>query len=192
MNQCCAIDPKKSSPGDAAEIFARLEEERVIAASERFGRPAFSNQFSGSPTCIVRDVLEPSNADCCRCRRLNRCAANLTTRRVAVCWTKGSKHGTEILNFLNRLGFDASLDDLKQTLVDQDAAKGRRLLSSMAVSGFAAANIMLLSISCVVRSGTANCATFSSHFRDHCSPCRGLCRAAVFSSQRFLHSLHDA
>ncbi len=146
MNQCCAIDPKKSSPGDAAEIFARLEEERVIAASERLDDQRFQTSFlvpdmhcAGCIGTIERGLLSMPQVESVR--------ANLTTRRVAVCWTKGSKHGTEILNFLNRLGFDASLDDLKQTLVDQDAAKGRRLLSSMAVSGFAAANIMLLSIS---------------------------------------------
>ena len=100
MNQCCAIDPKKSSPSDAAEIFARLEEERVIAASERLDDQRFQTSFlvpdmhcAGCIGTIERGLLSMPQVESVR--------ANLTTRRVAVCWTKGSKHGTEILNFLH-------------------------------------------------------------------------------------------
>ena len=152
----------------------------MIAASERLDDQRFQTSFlvpdmhcAGCIGTIERGLLSMPQVESVR--------ANLTDETG--CCPVGQKvQNTEPKSSISSTVSDLmpSLDDLKQTLVDQDAAKGRRLLSSMAVSGFAAANIMLLSISVWSGAEPQNCATFSSHFRDHCSPCRGLCRAAVF------------
>ncbi|MFO0992699.1 MAG: heavy metal translocating P-type ATPase [Hyphomicrobiales bacterium] len=77
---------------------------------------------------------------------------NLTARRVSVAWKDGSQEPQAFLDCLNGLGYTARPFDPRETGFMQDDAEGRRLLRALAVAGFAAANVMLLSVS--VWSGT--------------------------------------
>lgn len=73
--------------------------------------------------------------------------ANLSTRRVQVDWNAQSGSARELSTVLTNVGFKHSLFS-PDAEVDQVAAKkGRELLLALAVAGFAAANIMLLSVS---------------------------------------------
>ncbi|MEE9376238.1 MAG: heavy metal translocating P-type ATPase [Rhizobiaceae bacterium] len=73
--------------------------------------------------------------------------ANLSTRRVSVEWDTSKGNGLDIAASLEDLGFPHSLyigdDLLSNTMLET----GKQLLLSLAVAGFAAANIMLLSVS---------------------------------------------
>lgn len=72
--------------------------------------------------------------------------ANLSTRRVRVRWQTGAKNVENIRAAIESLGFDAAPFDAR--LADQgDNARSRSLLRGIAISGFAAANVMLLSVS---------------------------------------------
>jgi len=72
--------------------------------------------------------------------------ANLSTKRVTVQWQPRADSHVNFLQNLADLGFEASLFDLED--VSNSARQtGRQLLICLAVAGFAAANVMLLSVS---------------------------------------------
>ena len=71
---------------------------------------------------------------------------NLTSKRMAVEWAGARQSPTEIIEAVSRLGFKAYPFDPGRLEAAADR-EGRDLLKAMAVAGFAAANIMLLSVS---------------------------------------------
>jgi P-type Cu2+ transporter len=71
---------------------------------------------------------------------------NLTTRRLALAWRGPAALGSRLVATVEALGFRAVPYD-PQALASGDAADERQLLRAMAVAGFAAGNIMLLSVS---------------------------------------------
>ncbi|WP_281301929.1 MULTISPECIES: heavy metal translocating P-type ATPase [unclassified Iodidimonas] len=72
--------------------------------------------------------------------------ANLTTRRVRLRYRPGLQTADLLRQSIETLGFDAAPFDARLA-GEEDEARARGLLRAMAVSGFAAANVMLLSVS---------------------------------------------
>jgi Cu2+-exporting ATPase len=72
---------------------------------------------------------------------------NLSTRRVGVDWREGEARADDIVGLIEAEGYDARPIDAAALASHGDDAEGRMLLRSLAVAGFAAANIMLLSVS---------------------------------------------
>lgn len=71
---------------------------------------------------------------------------NLTTRRLTLRWSGTVEQGTALVALVQRLGYRAVPYE-PQRAADQATEEERRLLRALAVAGFAAANVMLLSIS---------------------------------------------
>ncbi|MBK1698616.1 heavy metal translocating P-type ATPase [Rhodovibrio salinarum] len=71
---------------------------------------------------------------------------NMTTRRLQVVWQGAVEQGGEMVRRLAGLGYRAVPYD-PQRLSDDDTRQEKELLRAMAVAGFAAANVMLLSVS---------------------------------------------
>ncbi len=71
---------------------------------------------------------------------------NLTTRRLVVTWCGAAAMAARLVEAVSREGFRATPYDPRQ-LATGDAEAERRLLRALAVAGFAAGNVMLLSIS---------------------------------------------
>lgn len=71
---------------------------------------------------------------------------NLSTRRLSLVWTDGAFVPRTITERLDKIGYRAAPFDPEAAEKESDA-EGRRLLRALAVSGFATANIMLLSVS---------------------------------------------
>ena len=71
---------------------------------------------------------------------------NLTTRRLNLTWTGGRERLGELSDRIRLLGYRLAPSDASDQL-SADAAQSRELLGAMAVAGFAAMNIMLLSVS---------------------------------------------
>lgn len=88
--------------------------------------------------------------------------ANLTTRRLSIAWTSGTANAGDLIHVLEALGFSvAPFDPARLERGDEIAEK--ELLRAMAVAGFAAANVMLLSVS-----------VWAGHFQDMGSATRDL------------------
>ncbi len=71
--------------------------------------------------------------------------ANLSARRATVVFEEAKANAAPLVDALGRIGFKAA--ELTPEAIDSGANAGRQLLSRLAVAGFAAANIMLLSVS---------------------------------------------
>ncbi|MBV1887395.1 MAG: cadmium-translocating P-type ATPase [Parvibaculaceae bacterium] len=72
--------------------------------------------------------------------------ANLSTKRVKVKWHPEQTNSDKVLSTLSGLGFEATPFDTR-ILNAADSEESKRLLRAVGVAGFAAANVMLLSVS---------------------------------------------
>lgn len=70
---------------------------------------------------------------------------NMSTRRLVVEWQGGPEVGLRVAETVTALGYPVAPYN-PELLKDQDDKVRRHLLSAMAVAGFAAANVMLLSV----------------------------------------------
>ena len=147
---CCqttqSATPTRGGGDNAQSISQRLDEERVRAASRQLEAYRFQTDFTvpdmHCAACIGTIERGLNSMDqVCSVR------ANLTNRTVAVVWDADIGPGAEITSFLKQLGFEANLQFAGEDNRRAMDEKGRRLLKSLAVAGFAAANIMLLSVS---------------------------------------------
>ncbi len=71
---------------------------------------------------------------------------NLGSRRLALAWRRGAADPSRLVEIVRGLGFDTAPFDA-DALAGLDDRESRRLLRTIAVTGFAAANVMLLSVS---------------------------------------------
>lgn len=112
--------------------------------------------------------------------------ANLSLKQVTVNWNTKAGKATNITKTLGQLGFGHSVRTSAADIKDEESKRGRELLYALAVAGFAAANIMLLSVS--VWSGTNDTTTQFFHMIS------GLIAipAVAFSGRPFFRSALDA
>lgn len=83
---------------------------------------------------------------------------NLSTGRLSVSWRNGAFAPRAITQTITGLGYRAAPFDPEKAEAESDA-EGRRLLRSLAVAGFATANIMLLSVAVWAGGGEMGFAT---------------------------------
>ncbi len=93
------------------------------------------------PKC-VRDIETGLNAQ----DGIKSARVNLSTSRLHVAWNADRVKSDDIVRTVSDLGFDATPIDAAADR-SPDEVEARRLLIAMAVAGFAAANVMLLSVS---------------------------------------------
>lgn len=72
---------------------------------------------------------------------------NLTAQRVAVVWRDGEAEPQDFMQTLADLGYTARPFDPRENGILSEQEEGKALLRALAVAGFAACNIMLLSVS---------------------------------------------
>lgn len=138
---CCSA----SSVPSSAALKHRLDRERLLAASHTMPDGSVQSEFIvpamhciGCIRTIERGLAELPDVKNAR--------ANLSTKRVTVQWQPHDDRHVDLLQELVNLGFEASLFDLED-ISNSARQTGRQLLICLAVAGFAAANIMLLSVS---------------------------------------------
>jgi len=110
---------------------------------------------------------------------------NLTQRRVTVAWRPDALDGRAIVGALDRLGYRARPFDPARA-ADETIAERRRLLKALAVAGFAAMNVMLLSVS--VWSGNATDITPETRDLFHWISAAIALPAAAYAGQTFFTS----
>ncbi|MEM7462685.1 MAG: heavy metal translocating P-type ATPase [Pseudomonadota bacterium] len=144
---CCDTIAKGSAnqSGVMKPDSRSVEEERLIAASRDDGDGNLQTDFTvpsmhcaGCISKIERGLSELEFVDHVR--------ANLSLKRVSVTWQKDGGSAVTIDRALSDLGFEHIPFDLDAAAKNDDQTS-RQLLLAMAVAGFAAANIMLLSVS---------------------------------------------
>lgn len=125
--------------------------------------PPELDSLGGDPAAFVRraangdEVLElmVPGAKCAGCIRkiegalsaypgVTEARLNLSTQRLRVAWREHSARAADVVALLNRLGYRAQAFDPEAAQREVDET-GRRLLLYMAVSGFAAMNVMMFS-----------------------------------------------
>ena len=123
----------------------RLEQERIVSASVRLEQGKYKTDFivpdmhcAGCIGTIERGLSDLAMVDQVR--------ANLSHKTVSVIWNDEKGRVTDVVAELNRLGFDNHVGEMGSVQEERDPAS-KSLLLSLAVAGFAAANIMLLSVS---------------------------------------------
>lgn len=138
---CCSA----SSVPSSVALKHRLDHERTLAASHTMPDGSLQTDFIvpamhciGCIRTVERGLADLPDVTSAR--------ANLSTKRVTVQWQPRADYHVNFLQSLADLGFEASLFDLED--VSSSARQtGRQLLICLAVAGFAAANVMLLSVS---------------------------------------------
>ncbi len=116
---------------------------------------------------------------------LARARLNYTTHRLTVEWSKGAFDPAGVIERLSCIGYRAypfAIDDSE----DIDARQARWLLRCLAVAGFAATNVMLLSIS--VWAGNASDITPETRDFFHWLSALIVLPAAAFAGQPFFRS----
>ena len=143
---CCGapdevvISPSTQQPGAYSE-----QEEKLRLHARSTGEATLQSDF------LV------SSMHCAACMRkiesglkklpfVKSARANLSTKRVSVHWQKEDGTASELVEALENLGFAPVPFDLELQEKDSNDT-GKRLLFATGVAGFAAANIMLLSVS---------------------------------------------
>jgi Cu2+-exporting ATPase len=110
---------------------------------------------------------------------------NFTNRRLAVDWRAGQIDATAVVNALERIGYHAHPFE-PQRAESEEAATARTLLKALAVAGFAAMNIMLLSVS--VWSGNVSDMTQETRDFFHWLSALIALPAAAYAGQPFFRS----
>jgi len=92
----------------------------------------------GACVCLIESVLARESAV-----QVGR--VNMTTRRLRIVWRGAADHAEHLVNQIERLGYRLVPFDTNMLAAAQDRT-GRALLRALAVAGFAAGNVMLMSI----------------------------------------------
>jgi P-type Cu2+ transporter len=110
---------------------------------------------------------------------------NFTTKRLSVSWRPGAEDAPALIETLERLGYRAYPFEPRR-VEGEELRYGKRLLMCLAVAGFAAMNIMLLSVS--VWSGNVSDITPETRDFFHWLSALIALPAAAFSGQPFFRS----
>lgn len=136
---CCA-------PGAEAGLLLahrdRVSDRELLLASRDLGDGLFQTDLTVSQARCAACISTIENA-LLRLDRVVAARVNLTSRRVAVKWRSGADV-PRLFEALEAAGYDATLADAPDNGGDPELT---RLLKATAVAGFAAMNIMLLSVS---------------------------------------------
>ena len=143
--RCCAV----SASNDIAPVLpdgaGRLRREELCRAGLRLADGRVQYLLS-APAIHCGHCIATIETALARCVEVDEVRVNLTLRRVSVTLKSPDADPSRVLDRLAALGFPASaLDPVGDG--EAGSAETSELLKSMAVAGFAAGNIMLLSVS---------------------------------------------
>jgi len=138
---CCSA----SSVPSSVALKHRLDHERTLAASHTMPDGSLQTDFI-VPAMHCIGCIRTIERGLAKLPDVKNARANLSTKRVTVQWQPRADRNMNFLQNLADLGFEASLFDLED-ISNSARQTGRQLLICLAVAGFAAANVMLLSVS---------------------------------------------
>lgn len=141
---CCGVPTIESLP-KAASTSAVAKENDLLAASQKLSGNQIQTDFSVPQMHCIACIRSLESA-IGSLPFVERVRANLSLKKVSVVWNADKGSALDIDQAITDTGFSHSTFDLSS---DQNAQsnKSNKLLTALAVAGFAAVNIMLLSIS---------------------------------------------
>ena len=141
---CCGVPTIDTLP-KAASTTALANENHLLAASINMGGKKFQTDFSiPQMHCIA--CIRTLESAVGNLPFVERVRANLSLKKISVVWNEGEGNALVIDQSISAAGFDHSTFDLSGGDTEQ-MNRSNKLLIALAVAGFAAVNIMLLSIS---------------------------------------------
>lgn len=143
----CCPDPAGALAlaGPSCGGFAEAHDADLRASAMKLGSGLFQSEFI-LPEMHCAGCIRTLEADLSALEGVDHVRANLSQRRVSVTWDPALTSPSKIEKTLRNLGFSPRAFDGGQ-VGRHDDATGRALVLSLAVAGFAAMNIMLLSVS---------------------------------------------
>jgi len=123
----------EAQAGVDAEAYVRTDDAGISSLNL-----AVENLHCGGCVRRIEDALKAEAA-------VTSARVNLTTRRLALHWRDDQARAEDLLTAVSELGYRLVPYD-PDLLATEAAAEDRALLRAMAVAGFAAANVMLLSV----------------------------------------------
>ncbi|HEY5598170.1 MAG TPA: heavy metal translocating P-type ATPase [Kiloniellales bacterium] len=136
---CCSFDPAGIRPF----LLAGEEAERWVSEAGP-GLKRIEILVPGATRAALMPEIEAALA---ALPGVASARLNLTGRRVAVTWRDGEAEPQHFIDRLASMGYPARPFDPRETGLAKDDHDGSGLLRALAVAGFAAGNIMLLSVS---------------------------------------------
>ena len=137
---CCHTISVETGP------LADLEEERLRAASHAPDSDILETEFHvpgmHCMACVRRIERAVATLD-----HVVDARANLSNRKVRIKWRQRDGQARDLSRAIEREGVEHAVLQIGEVAKDAGAETHRQLLLSLAVAGFAAANVMLLSIS---------------------------------------------
>ncbi|MDW6024818.1 cation-translocating P-type ATPase [Mesorhizobium sp. BAC0120] len=137
---CCGVSAELAVERERT-AGARLSEEEVKLSSRSLGNGLRQTDLS-VPGVHCGACIRTIESALAKLDGVESARVNLSTKRVSVCWREESQ--PPVVATLGRLGYAAHLFD--DTSAGKDSTL-TELIRALAISGFAAANIMLLSVS---------------------------------------------
>lgn len=143
---CCAAATLAYLSTDNPDREMDFQEQQLLQASSVIDESLMQTSFTvpGMHCVACIGKIERGLAQLAPVKQVR---ANLTLKRVTVIWNKKKGSAYSIDQALNKLGFDHTVFDIEGIVYGRDVQQGRDLLIALAVAGFAAANVMLLSVS---------------------------------------------
>lgn len=141
---CCAATCNAAYLQETASRMNRLAQDRILAESTELGDSRYRTEFVvPSMHCVacVRTIERALAKLAC----VESARANLTFKSVSIVWDANNGSATDLSDVLDKIGFDHHLAEA--TLDTEDSNEAKSLLLALAIAGFAAANVMLLSVS---------------------------------------------
>jgi Cu2+-exporting ATPase len=133
------LDPEvRSLRPDLAERFDIAPYVETVDDGTRSISLAVEGIQCGACIWLIEQVLA-------RDPRILRARVNMTTRRIRIVWRGNAGFAQDFVNTVERLGYRLMPFDASRLSAATNEA-GRRLIRALAVAGFAAGNVMLLSI----------------------------------------------
>lgn len=185
MNHATAIEPDSLSPAAAVGSTRTGEASSfVIDLGNGLSRLNLMVDNVRCAGCIGRIERALTGID-----GVTHARVNLSTRRLAVEWLSDRVRETELMSVVEALGFPVALFD-PETFSEKDARSERALLTALAVAGFAAANVMLLSVS--VWAGHDGSMDWATRGMFHWISALIALPAVVYAGRPFFHSAAKA
>lgn len=143
---CCDFEfGVTAAGGQPKDSYSALEEQKLRLAARDMGGGLLQSDFH-VPDMHCAACIGKIERGLTALPFVDTARVNLSNKRVSVLWRRTDGAATELMNTISRLGFDPSTYDLAAA-ADAEDRTGRQLLTALGVAGFAAANIMLLSVS---------------------------------------------